>query len=444
MSKVRKHGTEAVDDGSEPNGRRAFPRLRPGPGLDAEQVASHQRVRLNQAMLQLVAEEGYESITVRKLARLAGVSTASFYARFDGKEDCFLASCGVVLARIRIRVQTSRSHEVDQRTQLTRTAEAFLAEATADPDGVRVALLDSFGGGPAALKLLREFECTLEADLKASLGRRAAGPSAMVTTWITAGWVRACRNLVHCGVPDRERLAGILAAWGVNYLDDAVVRNALVETGGPPAEPLPNGTEGFDERAAILAATAKLATSDGYWQLNPSKIRKQAGVSRAAFLNHFESAEDCYLTAAADLIRGYLLPIFRYEATPSSFVHQAILTLTQRLAAKPLQARFAFVGILEPGPSGLQLRERLVGELASAWHSQVSNTSGSDLLSAEATVSAFWRTIAGRIEANGTEGLSLEAPTLTLLLLAPSRRKVSAPRSDEPLAMTPVAALTAD
>jgi AcrR family transcriptional regulator len=430
MSSVQKYGVEGVGDvggGNDLNDRLSFPRLRPGPGQQAERVASHQRLRLHQAMLQLVAEEGYDSITVRKLAGLAGVSSASFYARFDGKEECFLASCAVVLDRIRDRVQAARSHHIDQRTQLTRTAEAFLAEPTAHPAAVRVALVDSFSGGPAALNRIREFEATLEADVNASLSRRAAAPSATVTAWITAGWFRACRNLVCRGVGDRDQLASRLATWGMSFLDEIRVLDRPIGTAAPAQVEgfVLSDPPRFDERDAILAATIKLALSDGYWQLHPSNIRKGAGVSRAVFNAHFDGADDCYLAAVADLIRGYLSLVFgprdTADASPQA-LHQAVITLTRRLAAEPERARLAFVGILDPGSPGVQLREQLVGEFSAAWHQTAAAGSDRDLLPAEATLSAFWGVIARRVEANAAVKLPFEAPTLTLLLLAPSLR----------------------
>lgn len=405
----------------------SYPRLRPGPGQQADRVASHQRLRLHQAMLQLVADEGYETITVRKLARLAGVSTASFYARFDGKEECFLTSCGLILDRIHGQVRAARSHRRSPCTQLTRTAEAFLAEPTANPDSARVALIDAFGGGPAALRRIREFEAHVEADIKSSLSRRGGTPSATVTAWVTAGWLRACRNLLDRSVLERDHLAAQIASWAASHLEDLhflTGRTGLSDSCPDDTQP-PLPPPRFDERGAILAATTKLAIADGFWRMRASDIRKRAGVSRAVFAANFDGVDDCYLGAAADLARDYLSPLLAPRAgAAGSFqsVHQAMTRLARRVAAEPEKARLAFVGILDPGLPGVRVREQMIGEFSVHWHGGTTSGPQGNLLSAEATVSALWQLIAHRIEANATAKLSAEASTLTLLLLAPAYR----------------------
>lgn len=378
-------------------------------------------------MLQLVADEGYDSITVRKLAGLAGVSTASFYARFDGKEECFLTSFTLVLDRIRGHVRSARSHHHDRRTQLTRTVEALLAEPTADPETARVALVDAFSGGPAALKRLREFEMGLEAEVKSSLSRRGAATSALVTNWITTGWFRVCRNVLTQEIDEAEELAAHLTSWGMSHLENGLIAirpKESTEHHIMDCDAL-SGHGRFEEREAILSATTKLAMSDGYWRLNVSDIRKRAGVSRAAFAAHFDGVDDCYLAAVAQLTHSYLSTLVVPAASMGAWVqgvHRAVATLTRRLAAEPEKGRFAFLGILEPGTAGLKLRERLIGELACTWERAVTPVERQSSLAAEATLGAFWGVIAQHLDANGGKSLPAEAQTLTFLLLAPSLR----------------------
>jgi len=64
-------------------------KLRPGPGIPASEVERHQRARLHRAMFQLVAERGYDRVTVRALVSTAKVSSRSFYQHFQGVHDCF-------------------------------------------------------------------------------------------------------------------------------------------------------------------------------------------------------------------------------------------------------------------------------------------------------------------------------------------------------------------
>ena len=48
-----------------------YPKLRPGPGRSAEDVAAHQRGRLQEAMVELVAEHGYNAVAVAALSNRA-------------------------------------------------------------------------------------------------------------------------------------------------------------------------------------------------------------------------------------------------------------------------------------------------------------------------------------------------------------------------------------
>jgi AcrR family transcriptional regulator len=58
--------------------------------LDPEQVRSSQRRRISRAMLEVVAEHGYEAATVAMVVGAARVSRNAFYEFFADKTDCFL------------------------------------------------------------------------------------------------------------------------------------------------------------------------------------------------------------------------------------------------------------------------------------------------------------------------------------------------------------------
>ena len=74
--------------------------------LGADIVRASQRERLIRAMLETVAERGYEATTVPEVVARARVSRNAFYEFFSDKTSCFIAACdeeasellGVVLA----------------------------------------------------------------------------------------------------------------------------------------------------------------------------------------------------------------------------------------------------------------------------------------------------------------------------------------------------------
>ena len=58
--------------------------------LDPTEVRESQRRRISRAMLEVVAEHGYQAATVSQVVRAARVSRNAFYEFFDDKTDCFL------------------------------------------------------------------------------------------------------------------------------------------------------------------------------------------------------------------------------------------------------------------------------------------------------------------------------------------------------------------
>jgi AcrR family transcriptional regulator len=68
--------------------------------LSREQVARSQRERMLEAMIDAVAEQGYNATSIVEVARRAGVARKSFYEHFGDKETCFLAAHDWLLDRL--------------------------------------------------------------------------------------------------------------------------------------------------------------------------------------------------------------------------------------------------------------------------------------------------------------------------------------------------------
>ncbi|MEX2194394.1 MAG: TetR/AcrR family transcriptional regulator [Thermoleophilaceae bacterium] len=77
-------------DVERPQTAGAARRLPPGRhGLSRDHVVKSQRERVQDAVVELVAEKGYLETTVQEITKRAGVSKATFYENFADKEDCF-------------------------------------------------------------------------------------------------------------------------------------------------------------------------------------------------------------------------------------------------------------------------------------------------------------------------------------------------------------------
>jgi AcrR family transcriptional regulator len=103
-----------------------------------------------------VAEKGYAKVVVADVHQRAGVSRKTFYAHFDGKEDCFLAAydatVDIVLDGIAAAVACA-GHDVFAAGEAAATTyTALLAD---NPALARTFLVEVMGAGPAALRRRR-------------------------------------------------------------------------------------------------------------------------------------------------------------------------------------------------------------------------------------------------------------------------------------------------
>src|ERR1700677_1921610 len=128
-----------------------YRRLPHGPsGMDREDVARNQRPRLYGAMIEAISQRGYQATTVAHVIGLAGVSRRAFYELFPNKEECFLATYDIVVARARKRAVDAWVSERGWANRLHAACKALLDDAAENPNGPRLVLVDSLGVGPSS------------------------------------------------------------------------------------------------------------------------------------------------------------------------------------------------------------------------------------------------------------------------------------------------------
>lgn len=76
-------------------------------GLSPDLVEENQRARLAQAATAALAAQGYGGITTTEVAKRAGVSTSTFYKRFDDLWDCLLAAYELGSGRLCARIEAA-------------------------------------------------------------------------------------------------------------------------------------------------------------------------------------------------------------------------------------------------------------------------------------------------------------------------------------------------
>jgi AcrR family transcriptional regulator len=129
-----------------------YPPLKPGPGLSTEDVAAHQRGRLHEAMVELVAEHGYDAVSVVTLTNRARISKRDFYKLFAGKEECFLAAYDLIVSRSVRGILAAAEGEEEWRERLRLGLLAFVGQIAASPDAARLALVETFAAGAVAVE----------------------------------------------------------------------------------------------------------------------------------------------------------------------------------------------------------------------------------------------------------------------------------------------------
>jgi AcrR family transcriptional regulator len=172
------------------------------------------RERLLEAAEHVSAAEGWDAVTIRRVAREAGTSTRAVYALFDSKEGLEQALHEAMFARLRELLVASPASD-DPRGDLLGQALAYRHWAIESPQRYAIAMHRFLGprSGPRSARGLAVARAAL-AELQRAVGRcRAAG---LLGTHDPDEVVLQLRVLVH-GLAEFENI-GLLgpdpeAAW---------------------------------------------------------------------------------------------------------------------------------------------------------------------------------------------------------------------------------------
>jgi len=132
-----------AETGSDRDGPRRLPRGRHA--LAPEEVQEDQRRRLIEAVPRVVAEHGYEAMSVAHIVKAAAVSRNAFYDNFGDKEECFAAaheSCHERLLALLER-PCERGTSVEERVETA--LGAALAMLATEPQVARLLFVEAPG-----------------------------------------------------------------------------------------------------------------------------------------------------------------------------------------------------------------------------------------------------------------------------------------------------------
>jgi AcrR family transcriptional regulator len=228
-----------VSDGkprSSSNSGERYRRLPTGVhGIDPEEVKRDQRERLQSAIVELIAERGYQAVRILDLTKLARVSRPTFYSLYDDKEELLLSAYDEIAQRTaRTVIEAYKSQDAPNgRVQAIRS---FAELAVAKPEAMSLMVLGAFGAGPKAIERRNHTLEALEQRIRASRDGAVAvrgragektGPGTAraketgedLTVKVILGGVRevAAARLRKGRVGELPGLADELAAWAACY-----------------------------------------------------------------------------------------------------------------------------------------------------------------------------------------------------------------------------------
>ncbi|HEY4428109.1 MAG TPA: TetR/AcrR family transcriptional regulator [Solirubrobacteraceae bacterium] len=200
-------------------------------------VRSSQRERLLRAMVECVAQYGFDSTSVPRVVATARVSSNAFYEFFTDKTDCFLTACDGV-ARELLEELSSLSAEPSWIEAMRKGTAIYLRWWQGRPAFARAYLLSLQSAGEQALEQ-RERTYAMFRAMFADLGRRARAEqpdlpplSALVPRILVLTITELVAEEVSAGRTDRlDQLETELAHFAIRLLsDDATAARAVDAT----------------------------------------------------------------------------------------------------------------------------------------------------------------------------------------------------------------------
>lgn len=133
------------------------PRLPAGRhGLPREFIVQNQRERIITALVDTVAERGYNGTTVGHITKAASVSRRTFYEHFPGKEACFLAAYEMVADHIRDSMKVAAEAFEEWPQQVRAALATMLRFLAAEPELARVCMIEPIAAGGEIAERHRE------------------------------------------------------------------------------------------------------------------------------------------------------------------------------------------------------------------------------------------------------------------------------------------------
>ncbi len=156
-------------------------------------VGEFQRTRILAAMAEEVSSGGYESATVARVVRRAGVSRRTFYELFADREACLLVCFDDALRRARPAVMDAYKADAAWADRIRDSLRAILAFLDEEPQLARVCVVQMLAAGaPAQARRRRLLD-----QLALAVDEGAGGPARSRPTLVAEGVVGGVLAVIH-------------------------------------------------------------------------------------------------------------------------------------------------------------------------------------------------------------------------------------------------------
>ncbi len=359
MASVRRPSTQPL-----PRGRHA---------LGSEEAAATHRARLHEAVIKLLGTQGYGGTSVDELASAAGVSTATLYGLFAGKQELVLDTFDAIIGDAGGRLRTRAVAEGDLRAALADVLSAVVDAVLRQPEAARLAVVDIAALGPSGVQRRRALTDGLQELLRraATTGDGLTVLSEPALGVLAGGTLHVLDRHLRSGRMRPLRSAALdLATWGAMYETDAPQpapprRPAVASRTGarsPLSQGLPHGRHGLPaafvhrhQRERILEAVLTLSAEQGFEVTSARELATRAGLSRQTFYQHFPTKEEAW-SAAYDQAFLELFSVAWHagaaQREPAAKVTAAVTACLEQLIAEPGRARLLLVDAPSAGAAG--------------------------------------------------------------------------------------------
>jgi AcrR family transcriptional regulator len=432
-------------------------RYRPLPtgthGLDPELVKRDQRERLQHALIELIAEKGYQAVRIVDLAKLAHVSQPTFYKLYADKEDLFLSTYNEIAYRAGSRVIAAYAGDQAHEQRMAAAMRAWGELAASEPDATSLLVLGSFGAGTEALeqrrRMLDELERRIHAGRASLAGEAIANPGDLTVKAILGGIREVTTTRLREGrAHELPGIADELTAWAACYPQrlprglDAPAAERRDHAGGtlPMSERarraegrLPSGRSDLprqfivkSQRERIVDATAAIVAERGLAALTVPEIARRANVSHQTFYDIYASKHEAFLGAQkVGMHRAVVVTVEAYRAYEDdwpSAVRAGLHALIDFLASEPAHAHLSLVDTFAACPEAIEIRSATLQAFA-GYFEPAYELAGSELevpaIAAEAVTGGIWQIFHHYIQNDCIAELPGAAAQLTYFALTP-------------------------